>query len=189
MPKDQRVEPKITASEVVFEGKIWDIARESFDYNGSTLVREFVKHPGAVAVLALDEQQRVLLIRQYRHPVRSYLWEIPAGLLDVPGEARVEAAKRELLEETGYVAQKWEKLTDFMTTPGGNDEVITIFLASDLQHVGHDLELEGEEVDMVKEWFPLSEALESALAADIQSPSAVVGIMAAAHRLGVKPAL
>lgn len=186
MPKDQRVEPNIIASEVVFEGKIWDIARESFEYNGGVLVREFVKHPGAVAVLAVDDHQRVLLIRQYRHPVRSYLWEIPAGLLDVPGEVRQAAAERELMEETGYVAQSWTKLTDFMTTPGGNDEVITIFLAEDLTHEGHNLELEGEEVDMIKEWFPLAEALSSVLAGDIQSPSAVVAIMAAAHRLGVK---
>jgi len=186
VPKDERVEPNILTSDIVFEGKIWDIARESFTYNGGTLVREFVKHPGAVAVLAIDGEQRVLLIRQYRHPVRSYLWEIPAGLLDVPGEERLEAAKRELLEETGYEAGNWEKLTDFMTTPGGNDEVITIFLARDLKHVGHNLELEGEEVDMIKEWFPLGEALSSVLASEIQSPSAVVAIMAAAHRLGVK---
>ena len=186
MPKDQRVDPNILSTEIVFEGKIWDIARESFEYNGGTLVREFVKHPGAVAVLAVDDQQRVLLIRQYRHPVRSYLWEIPAGLLDVPGENRLDAAKRELMEETGYVAESWTKLTDFMTTPGGNDEVITIFLAEGVAHEGHDLELEGEEVDMIKEWFPLSEALASVLASDIQSPSAVVAIMAAAHKLGVK---
>lgn len=188
MPKDQRVEPEIIASDVVFKGKIWDIARETFHYNGQPLVREFVKHPGAVAVLALDDQQRILLIRQYRHPVRSYLWEIPAGLLDIAGEERLEAAKRELMEETGYTAETWSKLTDFMTTPGGNDEVITIFLAQDLKHVGHNLELEGEEVDMLKEWFPLSEALASVLASDIQSPSAIVAIMAAAHRLGVRPA-
>ena len=188
MPKDQRVEPEIIASDVVFKGKIWDIARETFDYNGQPLVREFVKHPGAVAVLALDDQQRILLIRQYRHPVRSYLWEIPAGLLDIAGEERLEAAKRELMEETGYTAETWSKLTDFMTTPGGNDEVITIFLAQDLKHVGHNLELEGEEVDMLKEWFPLAEALTSVLASDIQSPSAIVAIMAAAHRLGVTPA-
>lgn len=187
MPKDERVEPKILTSETVFEGKIWDIARESFDYNGATLVREFVRHPGAVAVLAIDENQRVLLIRQYRHPVRSYLWEIPAGLLDIDGEDRLTAAKRELLEETGYEAGRWEKLIDFMTTPGGNDEVITIYLAQGLKHVGHDLELEGEEVDMLKEWFPLREALASVLASEIQSPSAAVGIMAAAHRLGVAP--
>jgi len=155
MPKDQPVTPQILATETVFRGKIWDVARETFDYNGQKLVREFVQHPGAVGVLALDEQQRVLLIRQYRHPVRSYLWEIPAGLLDVPGEERLAAAKRELMEETGYEAGSWSKLMDFMTTPGGNDEVITIFLAQNLQHVGHNLELEGEEVDMLKEWFPL----------------------------------
>ena len=185
MPKDERVELPVLTSEVAFKGKIWDIKRESFEYNGGTLVREFVAHPGAVAILAVDAEQRVLLIRQYRHPVRSYLWEIPAGLTDVPGEPRIDAAKRELMEETGYVAGKWTKLTDFMTTPGGNDEVITIFLAEELEHVGHDLELEGEEVDMIKQWFPLSEALASVLASEIQSPSAVVGIMAAALRYGL----
>lgn len=188
MPKDQRVEPTILASETVFAGRIWDVARETFDYNGEPLVREFVRHPGAVAVIAIDDRQRVLLIRQYRHPVRSYLWEIPAGLLDIPGEDRMDAARRELMEETGYEAGELTKLMDFMTTPGGNDEVITIYLARNLNHVGHDLNLEGEEVDMLKEWFPLDEALASVLASDIQSPSAAVGIMAAAHLLGVRPA-
>ena len=177
---DERVTPKITATETVFDGKIWDVVRESFDYNGTTLVREFVKHTGAVAVLAMDDQECVLLIRQYRHPVRSYLWEIPAGLLDIPGEDRLTAAKRELLEETGYEAKTWSRLTEFMTTPGGNDEVITVYLARDLKHIGHNLQLEGEEIDMIQEWVPLQEALESVLAAKMQSPSAVVAIMAAA---------
>lgn len=188
MPKDLRIEPTVLSAETVFEGKIWDIARETFDYNGVSLTREFVKHPGAVAVLAVDEQQRVLLIRQYRHPVRSYLWEIPAGLLDIPGEPRIDAAKRELLEETGYVAGNFVELTNFMTTPGGNDEVITIFMARDLELVGHNLELEGEEVDLLVEWVPLNEALASVLKSDMQSPSAVVAIMAAAFALGVTPA-
>jgi 8-oxo-dGTP pyrophosphatase MutT (NUDIX family) len=187
MPKDLPATPLVTKTEVPFVGKIWNIVRESFDYNGVSLVREFVQHPGAVAILAIDEQQRVLLIRQYRHPVRSYLWEIPAGLLDIPGEPRIDAAKRELLEETGYQAETWSELTNFMTTPGGNDEVITIFLAQNLKHVGHDLELEGEETDMLVEWFPLSEALQSVLSWQMQSPSAVVGIMAAAFKLGVQP--
>lgn len=189
MPKDQLASPSVTKTEVPFVGRIWNIVRETFDYNGASLVREFVQHPGAVAILAMDEAQRVLLIRQYRHPVRSYLWEIPAGLLDVPGEPRVDAAKRELLEETGYEAAEWSELTSFMTTPGGNDEVITVFLAQKLQHVGHDLELEGEETDMLVEWFPLQEALQSVLKAEMQSPSAVVGIMAAAFKLGVGPGL
>jgi ADP-ribose pyrophosphatase len=188
VPKDQRITPSVQNTETVFAGKIWDIVRESFDYNGVSLTREFVKHPGAVAVLAIDDQQRVLLIRQYRHPVRSYLWEIPAGLLDIPGEPRIDAAKRELLEETGYIAQDFTELSNFMTTPGGNDEVITIFMARNLQHVGHDLELEGEEVDMQVEWVPLDQALASVLNSDMQSPSAVVAIMAAAFALGVAPA-
>ena len=183
MPVDQPEQKPISTSETVFHGKIWDVVRESFDYNGTQLTREFVRHPGAVAIIALDQQQRVLLIRQYRHPVRAYLWEIPAGLLDIPGEDRLTAAKRELLEETGFVANKWSQLIQFMTTPGGNDEVITVFLAEDLTHQGHDLQLEGEELDLVPLWVPLSEALADVLASKIQSPSASVGIMALAHRL------
>jgi ADP-ribose pyrophosphatase len=89
MPKDHPASLAISKSEVVFEGKIWDIKRESFDYNGETLVREFVAHPGAVAVIALNDSDQVLLINQYRHPVREFLWEIPAGLLDMPGESKL----------------------------------------------------------------------------------------------------
>lgn len=187
MPQDQPANFQVNSTETVFHGKIWDIVREKFDYGSSELTREFVKHSGAVAVIAMDDQQRVLLIRQYRHPVRSYLWEIPAGLLDIEGESRLEAAKRELHEEAGYFAENWSILTEFFTTPGGNDELITIFLAQDLKHVGYHEELEGEEVDMLKEWFALSEVVASVLKADIKSPSAIVGIMALALKLGVTP--
>ncbi|MFM6939229.1 MAG: NUDIX domain-containing protein [Rhodoluna sp.] len=185
MPKDRPASLAISKSEVVFEGKIWDIKRESFDYKGTELVREFVVHPGAVAILALNEANQVLLINQYRHPVREYLLEIPAGLLDIPGESKLEAAKRELLEETGYIADSWDELIEFHTTPGGNNETIAIFLARDLRHQGHDLDLEGEETDMEVAWIPLSEALQSVLASEMRSPSAAVGIMAAAHKLGL----
>ncbi len=185
MPKDRPATLAISKSEVVFSGKIWDITRESFDYNGETLVREFVSHPGAVAVIALDDENRVLLINQYRHPVREYLWEIPAGLLDVPGESKLEAAKRELLEETGYIAEGWAELIEFHTTPGGNNETISIFLARNLRHQGHDFDLEGEETDMALEWVPLGEALKSVLASEMRSPSAAVGIMAAAFKQGL----
>lgn len=185
MPKDQPVDFGVSKSELVFEGRIWDVLRETFDYLGEPLVREFVSHPGAVAILALNEDQEVLLIRQYRHPVRSYLWEIPAGLLDMAGESTIDAAKRELLEETGFIALQWEELTQFHTTPGGNNETITIFLATKLRHQGHDFNLEGEEQDMVAEWVPLKQALSDVLQANIKNPSAVVGIMALAHKLGV----
>lgn len=183
MPKDQPAAFEVKSSDVVFAGRVWDVVTERFDYNGQLLQRDFVKHTGAVAVLALDDKNRILMIRQYRHPVREYLWEIPAGLLDVPGESRLEAAKRELFEETGYQACKWVELQNFYTTPGGNDEQITIFCASDLKHVGHELDLEGEESDMIKEWVDFEVALESVRRSEIKSPQATIGIMALALAL------
>ena len=180
MPKDQRASLSVSKRDVVFKGKIWDIVSETFEYNGTALVREFVAHPGAVAVIAQNENDEVLLIKQYRHPVREYLWEIPAGLLDVPGESRLEAAKRELLEETGYIADHWEELISFHTTPGGNDETITVFVAKQVRHQGHDLELEGEETDLELRWVPLADALQSVLNSEMRSPSAGYGLMALA---------
>ena len=186
MPKDQPVAHNIVASEVVFHGKIWNIARETFDYPGGQLVREFVQHPGAVAIIALNENDEVRMIRQYRHPVRENLWEIPAGLLDMPGENRLDAAKRELLEETSLVAETWEHLIDFYTTPGGNDEMISIFLATNLTEVESGFEAEGEERDMLVEWIPLADAVRSVLASEIKSPSAAIGLQALALLRGLK---
>lgn len=186
MPKDTQATPKVLSHEVVFGGKIWDVVSERFEYNGSELTREFVSHTGGVAVIAINDHQDVLLIRQYRHPVRGYLWEIPAGLLDVPGESRLEAAKRELLEESGYVAESWRQLAEFYTTPGGSNELVTIFIANELRAQGHDFELEGEEVDMELAWVPLSQALNSVLKSEMKSPLSSFAILALAHELGVK---
>ncbi len=186
MPKDESADFAVLDSEVAFHGKIWNIIREKFRFGEQVLTREFVDHPGAVAVIALNEDGEVLLLRQYRHPVRSYLWEVPAGLLDVAGESQVAAAERELLEETGYRAEKMEYLTEFFTTPGGNNETIFIYLATRLEHVGHQLELEGEELDLEVRWFSLEEALGSVLRAEIKSPSAAVAIFALANRLGLR---
>lgn len=185
MPKDEAVELPISESEIAFRGKIWDVFRERFQYGTGELTREFVAHPGAVAVLAIDDEQRVLLIRQYRHPVRSYLWEIPAGLMDITGESFEQAARRELLEETGYEARHLEPLISFFTTPGGNTEAIEVFLARGLNYLGYEDELSGEEVDMRVEWFPIREVLQSVLKSEIRSPSLVVGIMALAQRLEI----
>lgn len=185
MPKDQDASLSVSKRDVVFNGKIWDVVSESFDYNGTQLVREFVAHPGAVAVIAINEDQEVLLIKQYRHPVRQYLWEIPAGLLDIEGESKLEAAKRELLEETGYIADVWQELIEFHTTPGGNNETITVFVARQVRHQGHDIELEGEETDLPLSWVPLAEALASVLNSEMRSPSAGYGLMALAHQLGI----
>ncbi len=100
--------------------------------DGTVARRDYQVHPGSVAVLALDEEDRVLLIKQYRHPVRQKLWEIPAGLLDVPGENPLHAARRELYEEAHVKAGDWRVLTDVYTSPGGCDEAVRIFLARDL---------------------------------------------------------
>ena len=185
MIEDRPIEYPITKSEVAFEGRVFNINRETFDYPTGSLTREFVAHPGAVAVVAVDDTNRVLMVSQYRHPVRQVLWEIPAGLCDVVGEPRIETAKRELLEETGYVAQNIEPLIEFFTTPGGNDEMISVFLAQDLKFVGHDLDLEGEEIDMGVQWVPLNEALQSVLESKIKSPTATVGLMALALKWGL----
>ena len=110
MPKDQPFAVNVSSSDLAFSGMIWNVRREAFDFGEQNLTREFVEHPGAVAVVAINESNQVLMIRQYRHPVGEFLWEIPAGLLDVAGESHEFAARRELLEETGYLAQSLEPL-------------------------------------------------------------------------------
>jgi ADP-ribose pyrophosphatase len=180
MPKDQPFAANVSSSEVVFDGMIWNVKRESFDFANETLTREFVEHPGAVAVVAINDENQVLMIRQYRHPVGEFLWEIPAGLLDVEGESELLAAERELLEETGYRAAEIEPLIDFYATPGGNSEMIRVFVARGLEFVGRPAEQEGEERQLIVEWVDLSSALDSVLKSEIKSPSAAVGIMALA---------
>lgn len=182
MPKDQPFAVNVSSSEVALRGMIWNVQREVFEFADQTLTREFVEHPGAVAIVAMNDRGQVLLIRQYRHPVGEWLWEIPAGLLDVDGESLESAARRELLEETGYLAGELEPLIEFFTTPGGSTEKISIFLARDLVLSKERPTLEGEEVDMLVEWVALEEALTGVLSSEIKSPSAAVGIMAAALR-------
>ena len=183
MPKDEDFSARVIERKTVFDGMIWNVVSESFDFAGQDLTRQFVEHPGAVAVVAVNDENEILMIRQYRHPVRQLLWEIPAGLLDVDGEAPLDAAKRELAEETGYHAKNYEHLIDFYTTPGGNNELIRIYLASGLEQVGRPENLEGEERELTIEWVDFREALQSVLSSQIKSPSAAVGIMAASFKI------
>lgn len=172
----------VLASRTVHQGMIWDLVRDTVDLGESGVVdREYVRHPGAVAIIALDEADRVLLVRQYRHAVRSELWEPPAGLLDVAGEDRVEAAKRELAEEADLLAGSWWRLADYYSTPGGNDEELTVFLARGLTPVpqAERHAREAEERDLVVGWFDLDEAVSAVLAGRVRNPSAVVGLLAA----------
>ena len=179
---DDVFSPEITASETTFAGRIWDIKRESFRYRDGELTREFMAHPGAAAVVALDAEGRVLLIQQYRHPIRHRDWELPAGLLDVPGEDPLEAARRELAEEADLEADHWEPLLSTFPTPGGSDEVIHVFLATGLRPAADAFEREGEEADLRLEWVPLSDAADAVLAGRMRNGILVAGVLAATLR-------
>lgn len=141
--------------------------------------RTVVTHLGAVAVLALDDDNRVLMIRQYRHPVGYQLWEIPAGLRDADGESPLRTAQRELLEETGYRAREWHTLVDYFSSPGYSTERLRIFLARGVEPADdHGYQREGEEKFIVADWLPLSEAVRLALAGKLHSGPAIAGILA-----------
>lgn len=171
--------------EVSHRGMIWDVVRETFDHGGEVLTREFVEHSGAVAVVCLDEDERVLLLRQYRHPARVREWELPAGLLDVPGEAPLSAAQRELAEEADLRAEGWEQLATHRSSPGFTDEMLTIYLATGLSAVPEDERHErtAEERDMELRWVPLAEAVDAVLAQRISNATTMIGVLTAAARL------
>lgn len=169
-------------SERVFDGMVWNVVRDTVDLgDGGTVRREYVEHPGAVCVVALDDRDRVLLIQQYRHPVGAFEWELPAGLLDVPGEPPWEAAARELHEEADLEAARWDVLMDYYASPGGVSEALRIFLARDLSDVPHDdrHSREGEELGMPVRWVDLDEAHDAVLRGQLHNPGALIGILAA----------
>ncbi len=144
--------------------------------------REVVTHPGAVAVLALDDAERVLMIRQYRHPVGRLLWEIPAGLRDVDGEPSWVTAPRELAEEAGYRARDWRVLADYFSSPGYSTERLRVFLARDLELIPEaerHFVPEAEEASLLVGWLPLDEAVGEVFAGDLHNGVAALGILAA----------
>jgi len=168
----------VTASDVVFGGAIWNVRRDSFAYNGASITREYVDHPGAVAVLALDENDRVLLIKQYRHPTGLRDWELPAGLLDVAGEDAVVGAQRELAEEADVEASDWALLTEFYTSPGGSNEAIRVYLARGISAVAA-FDRTHEEADIELRWVPLDECVDAVLARRVENPILALGVLAA----------
>ena len=179
--RDEPADLPVIASEQVLDGLVWDVRRDVVDLGHGTVTREVLVHTGAVGILALDEDDRVLLVRQYRHPVRHYLWEPPAGLLDVAGEDPLATARRELAEEADLVADEWHVLVDFFNSPGGSTEAFRCYLARGLSAVPDDErhDREGEEKDMATTWLPLSAARDLVLAGRLHNPTAVAGILAA----------
>jgi ADP-ribose pyrophosphatase len=180
---DEPVELEVADSELVYKGRVWDVRNDTFAYNGEQIARQYVEHPGAAAVVAVDEDERVLLIQQYRHPIRHRDWEVPAGLLDVAGETPLESAVRELAEEADLVASSWEPLVSVFSTPGGNDEVVHLFLARGLSSAGDAHPREAEEADIRVEWVPLGDVVEGVLAGRLRNGILAIGVLATAERL------
>ena len=177
--RDELTSLPILESERVFEGRVWDVRRESVAFGGGEITRDFVDHTGAVAVLALDDEDRVCLIRQYRHPVRAREWELPAGLLDLEGESPLLGAQRELAEEVDLVAAEWSVLADFQTSPGGSNEALRIYLARGLSDAPEAFARTDEEAELEKHWVPLDEIVDAILARDVQNSILVIGALAA----------
>lgn len=173
---------EVVESARVYAGRVWDVRRERFRFGGHELERDFVAHTGAVAVLARDADDRVLLINQYRHPIRSRDWELPAGLLDLAEEPPLAAAQRELAEEADLVAAEWGELVSFASSPGGSDEVIHVFEARGLSPASEAFARTGEEAEIVLRWAPLAEVVEAALAGRLRNSILLVAALAAHAR-------
>jgi 8-oxo-dGDP phosphatase len=172
---------RLIARSPQFAGRVLSVETDRVDIDGHVVDRDVVRHPGAAAVVAMDEGGRVLLVRQYRHPVAHLLWEIPAGLLDRPDEDPIECARRELLEEGGYIAQSVKPLLKLFVTPGGSDEVIHIFHATGIAPApgGRALTGEAEEADMPHLWMPLDLAIRAVMLGDIRNGITAAALLAA----------
>ncbi|WP_285363374.1 NUDIX hydrolase [Microbacterium sp. LMC-P-041] len=181
--RDEPFQPEVLQSDLVYEGAVWNVRDDRVRYGDGEIRRQYVAHTGAVAILALDDQGRALLIQQYRHPIRHRDWELPAGLLDMPGEEPLAAAQRELAEEADLVAAHWEPLVSSWTTPGGNDEVIHVFLASGVSTANEAHARVDEEADIRVEWVPLDAAVAAVLDGRMRNGILSIGVLAAAQRL------
>ncbi len=192
---DPRKYPTLS-SRTAFEGKVVSLRQDEVEMSdGSSAHRDVVVHPGAVGVIALDDEDRIVMIRQYRHPVRRYLWEVPAGIKDVADEPPVETARRELAEEVGLKADRWDRLLDFFATPGGSNEEVTVFLARGLSAAARspDFVVSAEELDMEVRRIPLEDALSAVRSGRVRNSIAVAGVLAvisakAAGWQGLRPA-
>lgn len=169
--------PKVLNSEEVYKGKIISIRKDTLTRgDGKSFVRETAVSSDAVAVIAMDDQNRILLIRQYRHPMGKPIWEIPAGKMDVRGEQPEETAIRELQEETDTTAESVRLLTIFYNSAGWTNEKTYVYLAKNLKEVP-EFKRENEEADIEKKWIALDEAYEMVLSGELADAKTVIGIL------------
>jgi ADP-ribose pyrophosphatase len=173
---------EVVGSQTKYQGSLITVRVDDVRMSdGQVVQREVVAHPGAVAVVALDDEGNIVLVNQYRPAIGAQLDELPAGLLDVDGESALEAAKRELAEEARLVADEWNVLLDMHPSPGISTEAIRVFLARGLTDTEDEFEPAHEEVTMTVVREPLAEAVRRVLTGSITNSSAVAGILAAVH--------
>ena len=182
MLSDQVESKPVLNSSKPWRGAIFEIATDEVRFGDKNVHRDYLDHPGAVCIVALKEEPvpQVCLIKQYRHPVRAKLWEIPAGLTDVEGETLLEAAQRELAEEVGLAAKDWHTLVDVYSSPGCSNERLRVVLARNLVQVGcpDGFVREAEEAELEMKWVKLTDALQAIFSGTIHNPSAITGILA-----------
>jgi ADP-ribose pyrophosphatase len=185
-------EYEVLASEEIYRGRIISLRKDTVAMpGGGQSVREVVHHPGAVGIVAIDDQDQVVMLRQYRHPVGDHLWELPAGLRDIDGEPPVETARRELAEEVQLAAERWSLLVTTYSTPGFCDEMVLVYLAEGLTEAAlpDGFTVEHEELDMTIERVPLADAVQQVFDGTIRNALAVIGILAAAQARTAAPRL
>lgn len=170
----------VVAARDVYVGKVLALRADEVRMpGGRTAVREILEHPGAVAIAAVDPDDRIMMIHQYRHAVRRRLWELPAGLLDVDGEDPLVTAQRELAEEAGLEARDWSLLLDIVPSPGLSEESVRVFLARELTEVGRTASgADDEESDLVTRWVSLPVALRMVFTGAIVNATTVSAILA-----------
>ena len=174
----------ITSRSLRVNGAKWDVVTDRVSLEDDLEVaRDVVVHPGAVGILALDDDDRVTMISQYRHPVAATLWEIPAGLLDEPGETPWSTAQRELVEEVGLAARTWHTLVDLYPSPGMSSETVRVFLARGISAVDPSERPEptDEERQLVVRQVPLDDAVAAVMAGGVHNSLAMLGLLAAAE--------
>lgn len=174
---DEEFTAQVVESSIAFDGAVWDVVREKFRFGDGELVREFQKHPGAVAVLAEDDNGRVLLIKQYRHPIGYRDWELPAGLLDLDGEGPLAAAQRELAEEVDLIAAEWTELCQFFSSPGGSSEIITVYLARGVSPAVEKFERDAEEAELETRWVPFDDVVAAVLDGSVRNAILVNAVL------------
>jgi ADP-ribose pyrophosphatase len=181
---DRPIQKPVQSRVTRFTGSKWSLVSDTVALDDQRSVkRDVVIHPGAVGIVAVDAEENVYVLRQYRHPVAAELWEIPAGLLDDPGETPWATAQRELVEEAGLRADEWHTIVDLYSSPGMSSEVVRVYLARGLSEVPLDERppLSDEELDMVVKRVPLDVLIEKLLNGNIHNSLAVAGIFATAE--------